>query len=194
MAAAAPAILTMENLLGISLASAKLIESFTWPMGAYAWQISDFEVKNYTIKADDHPNLGKEAAMLTISLTCLQAATPTLKSADGKPVSEEEAAAYAGKVYKENIMFGNDGLPGKSGAIEYRGMNMTATLLTKMLGAENYSALAATHNFALGPMLEAIKAANVQFVCELSHNINPKDPNKRVNAQINLFGSFGPVG
>lgn len=185
--------LTLEQILGLNMQEARLIEGGTWPMGMFAWQISDLTLKTYTIKAENHPNLGKDAPMLTIELTCINSAAPTLRGTDGKPVTEEEAASWIGKKYKENIMFGNDGLPNKHGVIEHRGMNMTATLFTKMLGAENYAQLCQGTNFQLGAMIDTVKASGHQFVCELSHNTNPNDPNKRVNSQINLFGTFGPV-
>ncbi len=180
---------TLDEILGIKLADATLLEGFkTLHIGNYAFQVTNAEVAEYDIKQEDHPFVGTKAPRLSLDFTVIQTSGVGMNK-DKQRVTEAQMQEQVGFVYKESILFGNDGLPDPKNpsVIRYQGRDRLATLISKIIGIDAYKAQVAA-GVTMGNLLENLKG--VKFACKVTHNVNPNDPNKRVNHQIELFGDF----
>lgn len=191
--ATAAAAMSIDQVLGLNLNEASLMEGGSvFPQGKFVFQISDIDIDTYTVgaKDDTHPFAGQEAPIIAITCACLEANVGNARNAKDVLLTAEEVAELKGKEHREAVMFGNDGTPDpkKPDVIRHSGRDKLATLLSKIHGEAAYEALKAQSNGATGLILEATRGK--QFACEITHNVNPNDPNKRVNSQINLFGEF----
>ena len=178
--------LTMEALLGAKVTEAKLIEGGAKPKGTYLFNFAEVEERTYDIKSEDHPRVGTEALMLMLKFEIVaiddSGKTKYLDKKKRK-VSVEEMAGYVGKVHSENVMFGNDGLPDDKGEIKNPGMSKLTTILSKVIGDDNWKALKDA-DASVSELIEA--AVGTTFMADISHNTY----NDQTSDQIDMFGDF----
>jgi hypothetical protein len=200
-AAAMNAPMTLEDVLGLSANNAELLESQTWPAGNYMLQVTGMDAtKTYDIKQEGHPFLGQKATRMEMQFTCIDIDAASLKDDKGNAVPAEAAAKFKSKVFKESIMFGNDGLvkrdkvwfvPGPGEEPSRSGFNKLHTIIQRIVGPEAYEMLKSQTQGNTGQMLNAI--GNRKFGCSISHSINKDDPNARVQSQLAIMDKFYPV-
>lgn len=176
--------LTMEQLLGKKVTDAAIIEGGAKPKGTYGFSLAEITEGEYEIKKEEHPRVGQKAMMLTFVFDIVAVdATGKYVDAKGKRVSPEAMQEYVGKQFKENVMFGNDGLPKDDGTVNQSGYNKLVTILAKVIGDVRWAELEA----AGASTQDLIQAAQgVKFLGDISHN--KWDDN--VNDQLDLFGDF----
>jgi hypothetical protein len=198
--------MSIESILGISADTANLLEGYkTWAKGNYMFQVTDAKFEEYDIKTEGHPFIGRKAVRLAISLTCLNCLASTMKDAEGRQLTDEQAKEYIGTVFKESVLFGNDGLvskdvgnnkkayfaPQAGETPSFSGFNKLHTLMQRFVGAEAYEVLKKSAENNTGKMVAAM--LNRKFGCAISHNINPNNPNAKVQHQLDIMGEFLPV-
>ena len=185
--------MTMEGLLGINANDARILEGMAiWPAGRYQLQLTGLDASDYEIRQEDHPFVGQKALKVELKFQCL-ATSGALKDKNGKLLSAEAAQEWIGQEFIEGVLFGNDGLPSKKNPNEvaHPGRDKLFTILANIAGPQQWEALKA----ATGGDLQKIVSAmlNKPFGCEIGHNINPNDPNKRVQHQLSVFGDWAPA-
>lgn len=188
--------MTLDDVLGINADDASLMEGQgLWPAGKWVFQLTDIETDTYEIKQEESPRVGTEAPIIRFVLTCREGMAGTAKDGDGKLLNQQQVAEWVDKEFKESVMFGNDGLPNpkKPDEIKFSGRDKMFTLMHHFIGEDAYEKLKAECGGNAGQMLQQLAQATPMFACEVSHNVNPNDPNKRKNHQLNLFGEFIPV-
>lgn len=187
-AATAGEMLTMEALLGKKVTDATILEGGAKPKGTYGFVLTEINDGEYDIKNEDHPRVGETAMMLSFTLNIIGVdGKGKYIDQKGKRVSPEKMAEYVGKDFKENVMFGNDGLPKDDGTINNSGYNKLVTILSKIIGEAKYTALEA----AGATTAELIQAAQgIKFMADISHN----KWEDRVSDQLDLFGDFVLIG
>jgi hypothetical protein len=198
--------MSIESILGINAETANLLEGYkTWAKGNYMFQVSNAKFEEYDIKAEGHPYIGRKAVRLSIELTCLNVVPGSMKDTDGNSLTAEQAKEYIGTVFRESVMFGNDGLiskdvgnnkkayfiPQAGETPNYSGFNKLHTLMQRFVGAEGYELLKKASENNTGKMVAAM--LNRKFGCSISHNINPNIPNAKVQHQLDIMGEFIPV-
>lgn len=179
--------LSMEALLGKKVTDATVIEGGAKPAGTYVFDLEGIDEGSYEIKKEEHPRVGETAMMVTIALKIVQV-DPKGKYIDSKKrkVTNEAMQQHIGKVFKENVMFGNDGLPKEDGTINNSGMNKLVTILSKIIGEDKYKAMEAN-----GASIEKLvsAAAGARFMADISHN----EWEGNVSDQLDLFSDFEVV-
>lgn len=192
LSAFATAPMTMEQLLGINIADANILTGLkTFPAGKYGMIFEGIDQGEYDIKQEEHAFVGGKGLKLTFKMKTTRAIG--LKGTDNKPLTLEAMNEWIGVNFEESILFGNDGLPNKKDLTKpaYPGRDKLATMLARFAGEDNYKALVAQSGGNLLKIVEPM--IGKQFACEISHNVNPNDPNKRVQHQLNIFGEFVPM-
>lgn len=182
--AGASEMLSMEALLGKKVSEAKILEGGAKPKGTYAFQLTNIEEGSYEIKKEEHQRVGETALMLTFTLTIIGVDDKgKYLNTKGKRVSPEEMQEQVGKEFKENVMFGNDGLPKEDGSINSSGYDKLITILSKIVGEQVYTEMVA-QGASTQQIIEA--SQGVKFLADISHN--KWDDN--VRDQLDLFGEF----
>lgn len=193
LAGAVTAPMTMEALLGINANDARILEGLpVWPAGKYQFKLKSLDAGEYEIRQDDHPFVGQKALKVEMIFTCL-ATAGALKDKEDKLLSAEAAREWIGQNFTEGVLFGNDGLPSKKdpNALGFPGRDKMFTILAKIAGEKQWDALKASTGGDLQKIVTAL--LDKPFGCEISHNINPNDPNKRKQHQIAVFGDWMPA-
>jgi hypothetical protein len=196
--------LTLEQILGINASAAELLGGNQWNAGDYLFQVTGIDTgQTYEISKEDHPYVGSKAARLEFQLTCLAMDPNSLRDAKGASVSKEAADKFVGKVFKESVMFGNDGLvrrdkawfiPGPGETPSRSGFNKLHTIIQRILGAEAYEAAKQQVNGDTGKLLSAI--ANRKFGASLTWSDGGKDkndPTYRLQIQLDIMNKFVPA-
>lgn len=176
--------LSMEALLGKKVSEAKILEGGAKPKGTYGFQLTSIETGDYEIKQEEHARVGETAMMLTFVLTIIGVdERGKYVNAKGKSVSPEEMRDQVGKEFKENVMFGNDGLPKEDGTINSSGFDKLITILSKIIGEEAYQKMV-EQGATTQQIIEA--SQGVKFLADISHN----KWNDNIRDQLDLFGEF----
>lgn len=195
--------LTLEGILGIDANEVGVYEGGgVWPAGIYAFSVVSMEQKQYDIaKPEDHPFLGKQGTRLALGLQVIKLMGEYTDD-KGQPVpmpamTEKYLNPENPKIYIDSILFGNDGLvkQGKSYRLpmqgeerDYPGTKRLLSMIKNILGEDVYNTKLQETGGNTQALLQAINGK--QFACEIAHNVNPNDPNGRVQDQIALFGEF----
>lgn len=191
--------MNVESILGLNPNDVGTYEGgAAWPKGVYQFQLTGIETGEYDIKTEGHPWEGKKAFRIEFQLTCIGVVPMAYIDAKGETVPEAQMQEFIGKVYKDSCMFANDGLvkQGKAYRLpmagekpDFPGAKRLNTMLRNILGKETYEQIMrANPNAGFGPALQAVN--NIKFACIIDHNINPNDPNKRVQDQVAMFEEF----
>lgn len=193
----------MDELLGNKAAEAKIMESSMMPKGDYAMELTGVEQGAYELKNEDHPYAGEEAAMLTL-IYKVNAVDDKGKYFDAKDkrVDANRMEEFVGKDYKENCMFGNDGLVIEGSGdnrvmrlpeteedkakVKNSGFDKVVTLLSRHIGEERW-AEGDCDNKSLQELIDY--ATGMSTVTPIGHN----KWGDRVNVQINIMDDFTPI-
>lgn len=185
--------MTLEGVLGINMQEAQVLEGIkVHPEGNYMLQLADVNTDEYEIKKEDHAFVGQKAPIVEFNFKIVNISHP-LKDVDGNVLTNEQGAALIGEDVREAFLFGNDGLPDPKNpaVIKHPARDKMRTFLGKMVGEDVYAGIEQRNNGSLQGIIG--ECMGKTFVCEITHNVNPNDPNKRKNHQINLFGTFMPA-
>lgn len=188
----------IESILGIDASEVGTYEGgAAWPKGLYDFQVTGIEVKDYDIaKPDSHPRIGTKAKRIVLMLTCIGVKQMQYIDAKGAPVTPEAMQEYVGKEYQDSALFGNEGLvkqnkeyrlPMQGETPEFPGSKRMFTMSKNILGEAVYQQMEA-QGAKLGQFMQALDQK--KFTCIIDHNINPNDPNQRVQDQIAMFEDF----